>query len=57
MSPEEDRISVAVVRWEAKGKGESAYYLTTTDWGSDSSAEPWSAPASVLPGFRARAHI
>jgi hypothetical protein len=57
MSPDEDLISVAVVRWEAKGKGESAYYLTTTDWDSDSSAEPWSAPASVLPDFEPGTHL
>ena len=57
MRPKEDQISVAVVRWESQGKGESAYYLTTTDWGSDPSAQPWSAPASVFPTFEPGTHL
>jgi hypothetical protein len=59
MKPAEDRISVAVVRWEQKGKGQSAYYLTTTDWqeGENSAAEPWSADASSFPGFEPGTHL
>jgi len=53
LNPEEDRITVAVVTWESHGKGLSAYYLTTEDWGNGSNpaAEPWSAPASEFPDF------
>lgn len=53
LSPEEDRITVAVVKWERHGKGMTAYYLTTEDWddGSNSAVEPWSAPASQFPDF------
>jgi hypothetical protein len=53
MEPDEDRITVAVVQWEPRGKGTTAYYLTTTDWGDSENpaAEPWSAPASVFPDF------
>lgn len=59
MKPSEDRIAVAVVIWEAHGKGQSAYYLTTTDWedGEDRSAEPWSAPASEFPEFEPGTHM
>ena len=53
LGPEEDRIAVAVVVWEDRGKVRSAYYLTTTDWddGGDPGAEPWSAPASEFSDF------
>jgi hypothetical protein len=53
MEPTEDRITVAVVLWEAHGKGATAYYLTTSDWqdGLNPAAEPWSAPASAFPAF------
>ncbi|ODQ99158.1 hypothetical protein BHQ21_25465 [Mycobacterium sherrisii] len=57
MKPKEDRIAVAVVLWEAQGKGQSAYYLVTTDWPSDPDAEPWSAPASAFPEFEPGAHL
>ena len=57
MNPTEDRISVAVVLWEAQGKGQSAYYLVTTDWPSDPDAEPWSAPVSVFPEFEPGTHL
>lgn len=59
MAPEEDRIVVAVVRWESQGKGESAYYLTTTDWaeGANPDAEPWSAPAAAFPDFEPGTHL
>jgi len=53
MEPGEDRITVAVVQWEPRGKGTTAYYLTTTDWADNENpaAEPWSVPASVCPDF------
>lgn len=59
MKPAEDRISVAVVRWENQGKGKSAFYLTSTDWaeGAEPDAEPWSAPASVFPDFAPGTHL
>ena len=59
MEPEEDRISVAVVRWENQGKGKSAYYLTTTDWegGDNPAAEPWSLPAAAFPKFEPGTHL
>jgi hypothetical protein len=51
LNSSEDRITVAVVMWEAHGKGQTAYYLTTTPWQEPGdTAEPWSAPASELPG-------
>ncbi len=51
MAPVDDRISVAVVLWEAHGKGQSAYYLVTSDWETNPNAEPWSAPANDYPEF------
>ena len=53
MADDDSRIAVAVVRWDSFGKGLAASYLTTTDWdeGRDPHALPWSAPASVMPGF------
>jgi hypothetical protein len=51
MEPAEDRISVAVVLWEAHGKGKSALYNVTTDWPTNADAEPWSAPATAFPEF------
>jgi hypothetical protein len=53
MEPAEDRITVAVVQWQNHGKGESAFYLTESDWGEGVApgARPWSAPASVFPDF------
>lgn len=57
MKPAEDRISVAVVLWESHGKGQSAYYLVTSDWDVNTNAEPWSAPASAYPEFEAGTHL
>ncbi|OBJ33061.1 hypothetical protein [Mycolicibacter heraklionensis] len=57
MEPAEDRITVAVVLWEAKGKGQSAYYQVTTEWAIGRDAQPWSAPASVYPEFEAGTYI
>lgn len=57
MQPAEDRISVAVVLWEAQGKGQSAFYLVTTDWPSDPNAEPWSAPSTAFPEFDYGTHL
>jgi hypothetical protein len=57
MNPSEDRIAVAVVLWEAHGKGQRAFYLVTTNWELDSAAEPWSAPADSYPGFECGTHI
>ena len=57
MRPSDDRIAVAVVLWEAHGKGQSAYYLVTADWEQDNEAEPWSAPASAYPEFEAGTHL
>lgn len=52
MNSSEDRIAVAVVMWQALGKSQTAYYLTTTEWnGPGDITEPWSAPASVFPEF------
>jgi hypothetical protein len=52
LNPAEDRITVAVVMWQAHGKGQSAYYLTTTEWTTPGdSAEPWSTPAADFPEF------
>jgi len=57
MNPDEDRIAVSVVLWEAYGQVQSAYYLVTTDWSVDKSAEPWSAPASEYPEFEPGTHL
>lgn len=59
MQPTEDRISVAVVRWESQGKGKSAFYLTESDWegGADPRAVPWSIPASLMPEFEPGTHL
>lgn len=57
MNPKEDRIAVAVVLWEAQGKGQSAYYQVTTDWQSDVNAEPWSASATEFPDFDYGTHF
>ena len=56
MKPAEDRISVAVVLWEANGKGQSAYYLVTSEWPAND-AEPWSAPAAEYPEFDYGTHL
>jgi hypothetical protein len=54
----DDRISVAVVMWEAHGKGQTAYYLTTTLWQEPGdTAEPWSVPASEFPEFEPGAYL
>jgi hypothetical protein len=48
----DDRITVAVVMWQAHGKGQTASYLTTTLWEEAGDiAEPWSASASEFPDF------
>ena len=57
MKPTEDRIAVAVVRWETHGKGRSACYLTTTLWEEGLEAEPWSAPAAAYPSFEPGTHL
>jgi hypothetical protein len=57
MEPDDDRIAVAVVRWENHGKGRSACYLTTTAWEEGLEAEPWSAPASAYPDFQPGTHL
>jgi hypothetical protein len=58
LNSSEDRISVAVVMWEAHGKGQTAYYLTTTAWqGPGDLAEPWSTPASSFPEFEAGTYL
>lgn len=60
MKPSEDRIAVAVVRWEDHGKGRSACYLTTTEWKDEAnspSPEPWSTPASTYPNFEPGTHL
>lgn len=51
MQPNGDRIAIAVVLWEAQGKGQSASYLVTSEWPANPAAEPWSAPASAYPDF------
>ena len=52
INPRDDRITVTVVMWQAHGKGQTAYYLTTTQWeDAGDTAEPWSAPASEFPDF------
>lgn len=60
MRPSEDRIAIAVVRWEDHGKGSSAYYLTTTEWTDETGSqagEPWSTPASTCPEFEPGTHL
>jgi len=57
MNPGEDRIAVAVVLWEAHGKGQSAYYLVTSDFATNKDAEPWSVPASAYPEFEPGTHL
>lgn len=59
MKPVDDRIVVAVIRWESHGKGETAFYLTTTDWadGGNPAAEPWSSPATSYPEFEPGTHL
>jgi hypothetical protein len=57
MRPAEDRITVAVVLWEEHGKGESAYYLVTSDREINPKAEPWSAPATAYPDFEPGTHL
>ena len=51
MKPADDRITVAVVLWEAHGQAKSALYNVTADFELDRNAEPWSAPAAAYPGF------
>jgi hypothetical protein len=52
MNPKEDRILVAVAQWQAFGKTQNIFHLTTTEWaGPGSTAEPWSAPAAEYPEF------
>lgn len=57
MGAQDDRISVAIVLWEAHGKGQSAYYLVTTDWSQNTDAEPWSASAATYPEFEPGTHL
>lgn len=57
MNPSDDRIAVAVVLWDAHGKGQRAFYHVTTDWEIGAAAEPWSAPASVYPEFEPGTHL
>jgi hypothetical protein len=57
MNPSDDRITVAVVLWEAFGKGQTASYLVTSDWTANRDAVPWSAPASVYPQFEPGTHL
>ncbi|MGA4993820.1 hypothetical protein [Nonomuraea bangladeshensis] len=57
MKPQNDRISVAVVLWEAHGKGQSAYYLVTSNWSPSKNVEPWSAPALAYPDFEPGTHL
>jgi len=57
MDPTDDRIAVAVVLWDAHGKGQTASYLVTSDWETNSAAEPWSAPASAYPQFEPGTHL
>lgn len=58
LDPTEDRISVAVVMWQAHGKGQTAYYLTTTAWlEPGDTAEPWSTPAAEFPEFEAGTYL
>lgn len=57
MSPDDDRISVAVILWEAHGKGQSASYLVTSQWPDNPDAAPWSAPASSFPNFDPGTHL
>lgn len=55
---EDDRITVAVVQWEAQTKGQSAYYLVDRPWSQPGDpAAPWSAPASEFPEFPAGTHL
>lgn len=58
MSPEEDRILVAVCLWQHSVKGKGLFYLVTTDWKDRySDAAPWSAPASAFPDFAPGTHV
>lgn len=57
LAPVEDCISVAVVLWEAHGKGQSAYYLVTSEWAEGKEAEPWSGPAAAYPEFEPGTHL
>jgi hypothetical protein len=57
MKPADDQITVAVVLWESHGKGQSAYYLVTSDWDTNDDAEPWSTPASTYPQFDYGTHL
>lgn len=55
---EDDRITVAVVQWEAQTKGQSAYYLVDRQWTEPGDlGMPWSAPASEFPSCAAGTHL
>lgn len=47
----EDRIAIAVCRWQRNVKGEGIFYLVTSAWPENGDAEPWSAKASAYPDF------
>jgi hypothetical protein len=59
LSPQKDRILVAVALWVHSDKGKGLHYLVTSDWreGENIHAEPWSAPASAYPDFAPGTHL
>lgn len=55
---EEDRITVAVVQWNAQTKTQTAVYLVDRPWNRPGDqALPWSCPASEYPEFAAGTRI
>jgi hypothetical protein len=59
---EEDRIAVAVVKWERQRTTINAYYLVTTTWDEDNPASwesslPYSVASSEYPTFNPGTHV
>jgi hypothetical protein len=55
---EEDRIAVAVLQWEFKGKTQTASYLVTKPWEKPGDEAPvFSVPAAEFPAFEPGVHL
>ncbi|MCW3101220.1 MAG: hypothetical protein JWL77_6838, partial [Chthonomonadaceae bacterium] len=55
---DEDRIAVAVLQWEFKGKTQTASYLVTKQWSKPGDEAPvFSVPATSFPSFEPGVHL